>query len=402
MATTNFKKLPTPGTAPHIKRRSIGAPATTHKSITRKLFCSNSNGLAKKKLEYSRQVKSSSKKKEFIGDLFGDNESMFGIPTIKTPTSRRRSSCSSTRASFDKSKTKVDSAPSTLKNTAPSQLGSMTNAKLGKIKSKIVTPSGSRVASIGGTAVFYDAESVMLEDFQTDIQASPKGSDIFHDASSISFEDQENESAVVLPTKLCDGEVYSTPQRAHDVYYGQGAISPLNSRMSPFSAALILHSPECGAFHDYYFGQGHYIETDNDDISLNDQPIHDVSFGQHMAAEQLLFTDLYASPEKCLTLYDSYFGQEDIAPNDFSRVDPGQAGATLQGPRCIKRGNSCFILFMILNMFHATMQPANTRYQRHPISTNDIFTQVSSNNSTAFNENIEHEHTAEGWFTRLF
>lgn len=165
--------------------------------------------------------------------------------------------------------------------------------------------------------------------------------------------------------------------------------------MSPTSAALILKSPECGAFYDYYFGQGHYNEMNNDKILLSDQPVHDVYFGQHTDTGHLLFADLRASPETSLTFHDSYFGQEDIASNDFTVVDSVHASAVLQKLRFTKRGYSCFILLLVLSMFHATMQPANTRCQRNSISINDL-------DLFAFNVTIKNEQVAEGWFSRLF
>jgi hypothetical protein len=415
--------------------------------ISRNLFDATSKLKAKKRLSYPTSVKHSIKKKEYVMDLFGENESMFGFPTIKTPAARRKKSSGSgmgksiigksskgkkikstmhsanmtTRSarsnlgastkskgqtSFVKTTTKFSAGAGSRESTSH-QLVSSSNSCMTSLpinKSPVVTPGGRNVALIEKARMF-DAMPLFEDPISAAVNATVDEADLlqdddeFHDAASVSFESPCDEHPV-LPAIGSLKVGYLSPQRFHDVYYGQGVQSPGPCFVPPPNTMPMTSPERFGSFHDYYFGQGYFLGCDV--VSTpRDQPLHDVYFGQYTHCEELSLTELPSLPDSLQAQHDIYFGQDEII--DFGLVR-GSSGLRvgLRKPRLRNQRNLYFVFILIWSLFSGAMQPFNTRYQKPSSFATDMFTSGLSDVTGEADELTIIEQVAEGWFSGWF
>jgi hypothetical protein len=382
LTRSKFKRAHTP-TTKQVAMRTDSATSTA-----RKLFDTSSKNDPQQQLHFS--AAKSTKKKEYINDLFGENESMFGIPTIKTPLARRRSVGGSrgktlSRFSRPKPASGSRSAPSKTRQVPLPPIDS--RSKPSKDTSPVVTPGRKSIGKLSDVEeVFHSPVSPPSIN-----KLSPFDEDTFHDASMGLFDESKDEFQALSAIGLQEAQQYSSPQRLHDVYYGQAAPSPTPTLAVLSSNISTMESPDrFGSFHDYYYGHGHYVESEDSFPIPSDQPLHDVYFGQYMQCEQLVSEELNVSPDSSQSTHDIYFGQQEI-----------QACSNIKKPRAKYQHKLFLVLLALSRMFHAATQPVNTRYQRrHPGIT--VFTQTHSNNTHTENEIIDQGHQAQGWFSAWY
>jgi hypothetical protein len=170
---------------------------------------------------------------------------------------------------------------------------------------------------------------------------SPRNEEEFHGTSTGSFEIRNNDTRV---------EGYSSRQHIYDVYYGQSAIhSPERSTLGYQSdIALLLNSSDsrCG-FHDYYYGQEHCVIMEDHPAPDNQQPLHDVYFGQDALSEGLSSTTSISSLGSTQSLDGSYSGQQEIQPIDHSRCR-------------VRVAAFLFFVFLLLGILRGAMHPHAT------------------------------------------
>ena len=406
LAPSNFKQAPTPATAPNVTRTNLSVPQTIQKSISRDLFRGRYKHVTKKKLNYPSLVKSSTKKNEYASDLFGDNESNFGIPTIKTPAARRRSTDSAKkRSSVRRSKSKVirRSSASGSKPKLASTMLIPDKSERRRVSSKslaskfytspVVTPGSKKDTQNDEKDEFRDALSSPVTALSVKDAISPDDGNAFYDTTSVSFEEQV--IPLIRSEELHD---YSSPHRFHDVYYGLYIQTPRITSTSPSNNALLMKSPErCGAFHDYYYGQND-ISADEYSTPIYDQPLHDVYFGHHMHCDQLSLTELTGYPDSSQALHDTYFGQQEILPNDYCAHVKQRRVVSHRKPLPNVQFKLFYVLLVTWSVFQAANQPENTRYQKNYTSS-AVFTLVPTNITHTVAEDIE---PAVGWFSSWF
>lgn len=400
-AQSNIKKVPTPATAPNVTRNNLCVPQTIQKSISRDLFRDRSKHAKKKKLNYSSLVESSTKMNKYASDLFGDNESNFGIPTIKTPATRRKSTGGARRrSSLGRSKPKAirrssasRSKPKLASTTlSPDKIDTRHMASLPlpskSYTSPVVTPGGKKDTRNDEKDVFHNAVFSPITALSVKDAVSQDDSNAFYDATSISFEDQ-----MIPLIRSEERHDYSSPHRFHNVYYGLYSQSQPITSTSPSNNAWLLKSPErCGAFHDYYYGQNeNTTEEEYYSTAFYDQPIHDVYFGQHMHCDQLPLTELIGSPDSSQALHDTYFGQQEILPKDDSTRGNRRRVVSHGRPLPKVQFRLFHVLLIIWSIFQAANQPENTRSQSsEPLN-------LITNSTHAVEKDIE-QHSV-GWFS---
>jgi hypothetical protein len=197
----------------------------------------------------------------------------------------------------------------------------------------------------------------------------------FHDTSTVLFE---------IPNDNTRVEGYSSRQHIYDVYYGQTAIhSPERSTFGYQSdLALLMNSSDsrCG-FHDYYYGQEHCGIIEDHLAPHNQQPLHDVYFGQDALSERLSFTTSLSSPGSTRSLNGSYSGQQEIQPIDHSRC---RVRVAAQQMRTKCRSKLYFVVFLLLGILRGAIHPkVMTRHSKVILknksnsSSNSIFTNDS-------------------------
>lgn len=365
--------------APATKRT---APQTSDGGINCQLFQSNCNSAP-------------AKKKEYISDLFGENESMFGIPTIKTPATRKKTARPSFLAIESVLGEKVLQQP--FFHINDKRLPSDEN-------SPVVTPSRKAADSTESHDVFYSPiTSSSLH------EASSFTNDSFHDVPTDLLEEKTDESPVTPKIGLAESPQANLSHLCfHDVYYGQGFQSPNATVASPSNIAALMESPDrLRAFHDYYYGRGPYKSSDEESILQSNQPLHDVYFGQYMDDEQLYLNELTESLDNVQASYDAYFGQQDIEPSRFSDAKTAKTIRIVKMNQHHKKPNKlCFVLLMISSMFQSVAQPKNTRYHETVIRIKDVtvFTKASHSSYTHAKHEIgeQSDKVRSGWISSWY